>query len=255
VNVPDLSGKSPELAASILRATWGLGQEPISNVVHLLESHGVWVFSLAEETANVDAFSVWRGNSPYVFLNTQKSGEHSRLDAAHELGHLVLHRREKEPRGRECEREAQQFGAAFLMPREGIIATTPLRPSLHDLVEAKRPWRVSVAALLYRIDSLGLLSEWHSRQLWIDLSKAGYRRREPRGVSQETSQLLGKVFAALRREGVSRADVATALGVYAVDLNALIFGLVVTSAEGRSLSEAPDTASRLGARVQLRSVK
>ncbi|MEK2654790.1 ImmA/IrrE family metallo-endopeptidase [Pseudomonas aeruginosa] len=48
---------------------------------------------MAEETSQVNAFSCWRrGVTPFVFLNTQKSAEASRFDAAHELGHLVLHR-------------------------------------------------------------------------------------------------------------------------------------------------------------------
>jgi hypothetical protein len=50
------------------------------------------VFSLALDAAEVDAFSMWRQSTPYVFLNTKKSAEHGRFDAAHELGHLVLHR-------------------------------------------------------------------------------------------------------------------------------------------------------------------
>lgn len=236
--VPDLPGRDPEVAAEMVRAAWGLGYEPIGNVVHLLEAHGVWVFSLAEETANVDAFSVWRGEEPYVFLNTQKSGEHSRLDAAHELGHLVLHRGHGGPRGRECEREAQRFGAALLMPRDGLLATVPARPSLNQLIDLKKPWRVSVAALLYRLNALGALSEWQARQLWIDLSKSGYRRREPEGIPQETSQLLSKVLKALRAEGIARADVARQLGIYGVDLSALMFGLVLGSADGRKVASA-----------------
>lgn len=58
-------------------------------MIHLLEAHGVRVLSLTQECREVDAFSLWL-QQPFVFLNTQKSGEHSRFDAAHELGHLPL---------------------------------------------------------------------------------------------------------------------------------------------------------------------
>ena len=47
---------------------------------------------MAENTVTVDAFSVWREYTPYIFLKLMKTAEHSRFDAAHELGHLVLHR-------------------------------------------------------------------------------------------------------------------------------------------------------------------
>ena len=33
----------------------------------------------------MDAYSFWRRGVPYVFLNTMKSAERSRMDAAHEL--------------------------------------------------------------------------------------------------------------------------------------------------------------------------
>src|ERR1051325_1217612 len=86
------AGERPEVAARALRQEWMLGERPIKSMIRLLESKGVRLFSLVEETRAVDAFSVWRNNCPYVFLNTLKSAERSRHDTAHELGHLLLHR-------------------------------------------------------------------------------------------------------------------------------------------------------------------
>lgn len=100
----------------------GLGEAPIANMVHLLETKGVRVFSLVEDCHELDAFSTWLDGTPFVFLNTRKSAERSRMDAAHELGHLVLHRVGR-PQGKEAEEEATRFGAAFLMPRASPTAT------------------------------------------------------------------------------------------------------------------------------------
>jgi Zn-dependent peptidase ImmA (M78 family) len=58
----------------------------------IARGQGVSIFSMAEDTAEVDAFSLWRDTTPFVFLNTLKSAERSRFDAAQELGHLVMHR-------------------------------------------------------------------------------------------------------------------------------------------------------------------
>jgi DNA-binding XRE family transcriptional regulator len=77
-NVPDLHLYDPERAARTLRQEWSLGEKPISNMIQLLESKGVRVFSLAEDTAKVNAYSLWRKGKPYVFLNTFKSAESSR---------------------------------------------------------------------------------------------------------------------------------------------------------------------------------
>lgn len=230
-NVPDVSHHEPEAAAEAVREFWKLGQKPISNMVHLLEANGVRVFSLAERTKDVDAFSLWYGNAPYVFLNTFKSAERSRLDAAHELGHLVLHRHGG-PEGRQAEHEAQAFAGAFLMPRRDVLAVGPRIPSLTKLVELKKRWSVAVVALIHRLHRLELLTEWHYRSLCIEAAGLGYRTKEPNETARESSQLLAKVLTALREDGVGRAEVAKALSVHQSELESLVFGLVPTAVEG-----------------------
>ena len=122
IDVPDLRAAGPAGAANVVRAVWGMGEKPIRNLIHLLESRGVRVFSVAEDCAEVDAFSFWDAGRPFVILNTVKSAERSRFDAAHELGHLVLHRH-LELNDRMVEHEANQFAAAFLMPEDGFCAS------------------------------------------------------------------------------------------------------------------------------------
>ncbi|MET9565773.1 ImmA/IrrE family metallo-endopeptidase [Streptomyces tauricus] len=75
----------------MVRTRWDLGQAPAPNMVHLLEAHGVRVFSLPPDSLEVDAFAVWRSGVPFVFLHTLKTVERARFFAAHELGHLVMH--------------------------------------------------------------------------------------------------------------------------------------------------------------------
>jgi len=230
-DLPDQRHQPPQAAAESLRASWGLGERPIRNMVHLLEAHGVRVFSLAEECREVDAFSLWRGPTPFVFLNTMKSAEHSRFDAAHELGHLVLHRHGG-PSGRSAEHEANAFASAFLMPRGSVLAAAPRFPNLDLLIRLKRNWNVSVAALAHRLHDLDLLSDWHYRSLCISMGERGYRKEEPDGIPQEVSQILQKVFQALRDEGMTKIDVARALHIPPKELDSLMFGLVMVRLEG-----------------------
>jgi Zn-dependent peptidase ImmA (M78 family)/DNA-binding XRE family transcriptional regulator len=240
-DLPDLSREGgPEAAAETLRRAWGIGELPIKNVVHLLESKGVRVFSLSMDAAEVDAFSMWRHTSPFVFLNTKKSAEHSRFDAAHELGHLVLHRHGS-PQGREAEQEANAFASAFLMPRASILANAPRLATVDHLVKLKGHWIVSVAALAYRLHTVGILSDWHYQSIYVELSSRGYRKKEPNSAPRETSQLLPKVFSALRDESVSKGDIAGELCVPAEELEQLVFGLAIT---GISNSGGPATSTR-----------
>jgi Zn-dependent peptidase ImmA (M78 family)/transcriptional regulator with XRE-family HTH domain len=219
-------GVDPETAAEIVRTEWQLGHQPVPNLIHLLEARGVRVFSLTQENREVDAFSVWL-RQPFVFLNTQKSAEHSRFDAAHELGHLVMHGHHQIPQGKEIEREANQFAAAFLMPAADMLARAPRSPDVDTLIRIKKRWQVSVSALAYRLHQLGALSDWHYRRLAVEISKRGYRTTEPQPIPRETSQILNKVFATLRKEGVTKADVARQLDLHPADLDRLVFNLAL----------------------------
>ncbi len=218
--------RDAEMAAVTLRQLWGLGEQPISNMIKLLEFKGVRVFSLAENTKNVDAFSCWRDGVPYVFLNTYKSAEHGRFDAAHELGHLVLHKHGGPNQGREAESEANAFASAFLMPSSDVISRIRFVGNLSDLIAAKKRWGVSVAALTYRLHKLGVLGDWQNRNLCIQLSKRGYRSSEPSPMAREESVMWKKVFEDLWRDRVTKADIARELRVPQSEIENLVFGLV-----------------------------
>lgn len=247
-DVPELREEDPAAAAMMLRQQWGLGERPIRNMVHLLEAKGVRVFSMFEDTTEVDAFSLWRETTPFVFLNTMKSAERSRFDAAHELGHLVLHRHAGSPQGREAEHEANQFASAFLMPRGSVLAVAPVFPSLNALIDLKRQWIVSVAAVAYRLHALGLLTDWHYTRLCIELSERGYRTQEPQPAQREMSQVLPKVFAAFRDEGTTLSDIADALQIEPAEIDKLVFQLMLVSLEGGA-SNITRSAHRPGLHV------
>jgi Zn-dependent peptidase ImmA (M78 family)/DNA-binding XRE family transcriptional regulator len=225
--VPRHRAIDAETAAMAVRAEWGLGQLPIRNMIELLEARGVRVFSLTEDCVEMDAYSFWRGDKPYVMLNTMKTPEHSRMDAAHELGHLVLHWRGGAS-GREQEREADEFGSAFLMPADSVRANAPKGGTLAQLIHAKKRWKVSLAALVYRMHKLKMLTDWQYRVLFIEI-KRRYRVSEPEGIQPETSQVLQKVFKTLKEHGVSKAELARELQIWPSELDKVVFGLVLTS--------------------------
>ena len=231
-DIPDLRTLGdPEAAALALRARWGLGDKPVPHLIRLLEAQGARLFSLAEEAREVDAFSFWRDGKPFVFLNTMKSGERSRFDAAHELGHLVLHAHGG-PGGRGAEQEADAFASAFLMPRSSILAHVPSGATLNDLLARKRVWRVAVSALAHRSHRVGLLTEWQYRTIAIQIQERGYRTSEPNPIPREMSQVSEKVFAELRAEGRSKSDIARELGWPVDELDALVFGMILHASTG-----------------------
>lgn len=231
--VAKLLAVGPEDAAMYVRHAWKLGEKPVRNMIHLLEAHGVRVFSLVEECRELDAFSFWREDTPFIFLNTVKSAEHSRMDSAHELGHLVMHWKGIS-RGKDTEREAEAFASAFLMPKGSIVADAPRGAGIEALIKAKHRWNVSLSALVYRMHTLSMLTDWQYRSLFIEISSHGFRTHEPEPSQPETSQVLAKVFKSLRDEGVTRFDVAEELALSPEEVDRLIFGLVLTPLSGSS---------------------
>ena len=245
VDLPDLSAEpSPEEAATTLRQHWGLGERPIRNVIHLIEDHGVRVFSLAIDTRAVDAFSLWYDDRPFIFLNTQKSSERSRHDAAHELGHLVLHKHGG-PRGREAESQAHAFASNFLMPHANVIATAPKSPNLRNLIRSKKVWATSLMSYVYRLHAVKAITDWQYRMLCIQIARRGYRLQEPNSAPRESSQILPKVFAALREDGVTRSQISKELSLPPSEIEQLIFGLTISSIDGGGKSTPRSAKAKL----------
>ncbi|MBN9407517.1 MAG: ImmA/IrrE family metallo-endopeptidase [Burkholderiales bacterium] len=225
----NLRGENPVAAAETLRSHWGLGAQPIEYMVKLLEAKGVRVFALAEQHKNVDAFSCWHNGVPFVFLNTYKSAERSRFDAAHEVAHLCLHQHGEASGDRNAEREADSFASAFLAPRSDVIAHLPRQPSLAQLIGAKKRWGISVAALCRTAHDAQLISDWHYESLSKQLSFLGYRTNEPEGMPRERSVLWRMVFEALWKDGLTRDSIAKELHLPPEEVEALVGELVVES--------------------------
>jgi len=228
-SIPKINHHRPVEAAAALRAHWGIGERPVGNMINLLETHGVRVFSLMEETRHLDAYSFWRHDKAYVFLNTVKTPEHSRFDAAHELGHLVMHHHTGSAH-KSAEDEAHAFASAFLMPPADLLARMPVVRSFKSLLEGKKRWRVSAAALNYALHKVGVISDWSYRGYYIELNKLG-RGNEPDGTEPETSQVWRKILTDLWRGGTPLSKIADELAVPEKELSSLLFGVAASPTE------------------------
>lgn len=205
-----LSDEDIAEAARLTREAWSIEPGPIASVVQALEAHGVIALRLPARTdAAVDAFSTHSGRRPLVFLSPTKDDKaRSRFDAAHELGHLVLHP-DTEPGSKLVEQEAHRFAAHFLMPRDEIIDDLPHRidwPTFHDL---KRHWGVSLRALVFRAHTLGRLSDASYRRANQQLSIWGLPEPGPLGPA-ESPQVLGMARQLITDSGYDFDDIMAA---------------------------------------------
>lgn len=238
IKLPDLHLFDPELAARMLRQEWALGEQPIPNMIHLLEAKGARVFSLAENTAHVNAYSLWRKNVPYVFLNTFKSAESSRFDTAHELAHLVMHQ-DGGVTGRVAEEQANRFASAFLMPEADVRSALPQVQTLRQLLKAKHRWRVSLTALTYRAHKLGMITDWKNRDFRIPITKNGYHKSEPEPIEREQSVVWEKVLKALWAENTTHFEIAEQLALPVSELSDLLFGVLSRGDQAKQGPQQP----------------
>jgi Zn-dependent peptidase ImmA (M78 family) len=111
------------------------------------------------------------------------------------------------------------------MPRNSVLALAPTFITLNSLLEMKKHWLVSVSALAYRLNTLGLLTEWQYRTLNMEISQKGWRKNEPNTIMRERSQIIDKVMALLKEQGISKSTIANELNIDVSELNQFIFGL------------------------------
>ena len=179
--IPQVSDP-PETAADITRDALGISpDEPIPHIVRALERSGVTVLALPVSPKRMDAFSVWAGegsSNPVVALMTGRPGDRLRWSTAHEIGHLVLHR---SIRGSvaDVEAEANAFASQFLTPEAAIQEELAPALTLNELARLKARWGVSMQALIMRAAGLEIITERQKKYLFMRISKAGWRTREP----------------------------------------------------------------------------
>ena len=213
----------PEACADTVRKAWGLGEQPIPNLIALLESKGIRVFLL--QMKHKMLMHVVDGQVVgLLFLNTSRTAERCRFDLAHELGHLVMHKHGI-IEGIHVEQEANAFASAFLMPRRSLLADPLKIPSLKGILSKKEIWQVSAAALTYRYNKLGIITDWNATSIYKQLAQRG-RNNEPNPIAHETSLLLSKIFQALAQENFDLSEMTNELGLNLDEINRLTFNLV-----------------------------
>lgn len=216
-----------------LRSKWGLGIQPINNIVALCELQGIRVFQLPTEIHEVDALSFFdeENGCPIIFLNTFKSAERVRFDCAHELGHIMMHIYYKEitknRNYKSLEKEANLFASEFLMPEEAFRASCPRYLSLENMMSIKKIWRTSLKAVAYKAHKLGLISEWSYRTISSQINTLGYHINEPEETHRDESVMLPKIMQLLTSQpNFSKEQMFEELGFYEDDFNALTFDVL-----------------------------
>lgn len=171
----------------------------ISNMTQVIEDAGGIVIASDFGTRHIDAFSRRPSDCPPIFfINRELPPDRWRWTLAHELGHIIMHPG-MIPHD-DMEKEADAFAAEFLTPAFEI------KPQLvgltfQKLSGLKRLWKVSIQALIMRAYQLAIITDRQRRTMFMQMSQAGYRLREPMELDPpaEPPVLLARIVEHHRR--------------------------------------------------------
>jgi Zn-dependent peptidase ImmA (M78 family) len=192
-----LGALSPEQAASHIRKIWKIHDGPIENLVDLLEDKGFLTLGFDFETDLLDSRpTLTATRCPILIYNNTLLGDRQRFTLARELGHFVLHvfNAIKDPSS--IGHEAKVFAAELLMPKKEILKDYQEDIDIEQLARLKIKWKVSMQALLFRANDLGVISDNQKRYILTQFTQRGIKRREPAelDVKIEEPHLIKKVI-------------------------------------------------------------
>jgi len=173
-----IEDESPGALASRVRNRLDLDDdEPVPSVTEVLEALGVRVMEIETDLA-IDGLAAAMDEESVVVLNGDVSNDRARLNAAHELGHVLRGDCAERDESREEEKAAFRF-ASHLMLTPPMLREAFKRKSMVDLVKFKERFGISLAAMIYRANEENILSDGEVKRLWIEFNKRGWRKKEP----------------------------------------------------------------------------
>lgn len=216
LDVPRHDVERPEDIASVaaqVRIEIEAGSDgPVGDVLRLLERRGIVGARYPIDAADISAFSVPVERRAFLVLKQQREAKYDRdrFSSCHELGHLVMHKPGQSLASKTLERQANVFASEFLMPTESIRDELSSKVDWSRLLQLKQRWGVSMAALLYRSKSLGIMPEATYVQALRTMNVRGWRKNEPGIIAAIEAPTL--LSAALAAAGLTAADVSAASG-------------------------------------------
>ena len=152
-----------------IREDWHLGLGPLSNIIDLLESHGLRVIEIEAPDA-FDGMCIFVGEKkPVLVLNKHYTVERKRFNALHEFGHSVMRMNEKLST-KEKENLCHYFAGEMLLSSEvlhQVFGTRINKVFLNEVGRLQTQFGISIDAIFHRLKDEGIMSDVFYREFCI----------------------------------------------------------------------------------------
>lgn len=215
------SVNSPEQikeAAVILRSEWALGNDGISNVIDLLEEHGIKVLEIEAPDSFDGLSSMVNDIYPVVILNKTYSSERKRFTALHELGHLLFIFDEAVT-SKEEETLCNLFANEMLIPSSvfiSFIGSNRKDISYQELRRLQLHYGISCDALMYKAKECGIISDSAYKSHCIRKTKSVCLKEsfeKSLYPQEESCRFVSLVYKALCNELITVSKAASLLHI------------------------------------------
>ena len=152
-----------------IRKDWNLGLGPISNIIDLLESHGLRVIEIEAPDA-FDGMCIFVGEKkPVLVLNKHYTVERKRFNTLHEFGHSVM-RMDDNLSQKERESLCHYFAGEMLLSSEvlhQVFGTRINKVFLNEIGHLQTQFGISIDAIFHRLKDEGIMSDVFYREFCI----------------------------------------------------------------------------------------
>jgi len=228
---PEPRRESPAVLATEERYALRFDGKPAKQLrERLAQERGIRVFELPVPPDQFSGLSYWHQEyGPCVLVNSKETAGRKTFTLAHEYGHLLYHHQPSvcdiiDEGRREVfgdERSANIFAIEFLLPADPVrdhFLQRQLRrePSVQDIGKLAGRWLVSVQAMAYRLEELGVINRGYADELLSNYQPSVPRprgQRAPRWQKRFGREFVSNAIEAYQQGQITLGKLARALGV------------------------------------------
>lgn len=202
-----------EDAAVKVRELWCLGNNPIPNLVEMLELKGIKVLLIDEVDAIDGLAAITSNGTPVIVVNRRdKSLERVRFTIVHELAHLILDLSVVGDNNKQIEEWCHYFSTCFLLPSNMLLQMIGGGKrsyiAIKELINIKEYYGISIRAIVHRLKQLEVITDSYYQRWVIYMSKTYGSKDEPgqykgeenaRGFTQLISRALAEGIISLSK--------------------------------------------------------